>query len=242
MRINRFYCPNIQPGDNTLDASESHHLIHVLRHKTGDAVTLFDGKGTVTPGIVGTITRKSAIIRVEQVPAAVSPPAPPVIIAPAVAKGPRFDDIITKTTELAVDVIAPIRFERTVKQASSKAAAERMAKLAVSAAKQSHNPFLPVIHPPQTLTEALDNLAGQYPELTILFGHPDPAAKTIQMILPLSGPVAALVGPEGGLTDTEIQTLTTRGAIPIRLTETILRVETAAIVITAMLTVHRNTP
>lgn len=240
MRKNRFYCTKIQVGSNELDEIESHHLIHVLRQKTGDPVVVFDGKGAVAQGTVGEISRKTAQIQVDSVPAPLAVPAPAVIIAPSIAKGARFDEVITRATELGANTVAPIIYERTVKLASSEAARKRLHKLAISAAKQSHNPFLPQIYPPQSLKEALESLIDQYPDSAVLFGHPDPEAGTIPSILPAQRPVTAFVGPEGGLTEGEVEMLKSHGARPVRLTNTILRVETAAIALTAMLTIFRD--
>ena len=99
-----------------LSVAEAHHLAAVLRLQAGDKVELFDGSGTLAVATVTTAKTRKATVQVEQLQVVPKPKDQQIVIAPAVAKGDRFDWLIGKRTELGVDRICPVLFERTVKQ------------------------------------------------------------------------------------------------------------------------------
>jgi 16S rRNA (uracil1498-N3)-methyltransferase len=246
MPIHRFYCDSLTDPKIVLEGTEAHHLA-VLRLNSGDKVELFDGSGALATAIISGIRRNIITLDIEQVRRIDPPKSRRIIIAVSVPKGERFDWLIEKLTELGVERICPVIFERTVRQPANPKALDRWLNLAISAAKQCKRLFLPQIDPPANLHDCLESIkkdtptcpersrgdcriiagaiSGEFPSLAgQAFGQTD---------------VAALIGPEGGLTETEESFLKNQGAQFVRLSDTILRTETAAISFAAVLAAQR---
>ncbi|MCK4999925.1 MAG: 16S rRNA (uracil(1498)-N(3))-methyltransferase [Anaerohalosphaera sp.] len=240
MKLNRFYCENIAPGAIQLDSTESHHLTNVMRQHVGDEVEVFDGNGTIAAATVAEITRKAVAISVKTIEKHDNN-HPKVIIAASIAKGQRFDWLISKCTELGVDHIFPVIFERTVKQAKGASGSGRLDKLAITAAKQCRRIFLPELSSPNNLKTALSVLKTQYPDAKFLFGHFSQNAIPLCRITYPAQDVIAFIGPEGGLTESELLQLKDANATETSLTKTILRIETAAIAFASTLCITRDT-
>jgi 16S rRNA (uracil1498-N3)-methyltransferase len=220
-----------------LNEEESRHARSVLRLAMGEEVELFDGDGAVAQGRIGAAGKKG--IEVEILDSRLLLPATTsrIIIAASVAKGERFDGLVTQCTELGVDRIVPVIYERTVKLASGHQT-QRYERLAISACKQCGRVFLPVIDSPDSFKSALEQLRDRYPNAVMIFG-----SLTGQCwnsgVFDAFQDIIAFIGPEGGFTGDEESLLAQRGAVPVRLTDTTLRVETAALALAALLTVKR---
>lgn len=240
MRINRFYIERAAEGRAALDAAESHHLIHVLRHRAGDTVEVFDGAGGLAEAVVVEIRRAEAVLDVGPTRRSEPRTRGRIVIAASMAKGSRFDDVVTKCTELGVEGIVPVVYEHTVKQAANPKVRERLFRLAVTAAKQSRNLYLPEVTGPMSLSEAIDHVQKYGTGVRMLMGESGPEAKSSDDIDMDAAVTAAFIGPEAGMTDAETQMLRARGTEAVRLTDTILRVETAAISFAAVLAAKRT--
>ncbi|MHC4221820.1 MAG: RsmE family RNA methyltransferase [Planctomycetota bacterium] len=236
----RFYCKHITQPTAELIGAETHHLISVCRLSVSDKIKLFDGNGTLAVASIVTIKSGKVGLSVESIEVFDRPADGQIVIAASLPKGRRLDWLISKCTELGVDRICPVVFDRTVKQPKNPKILERWLNLAVSAAKQSHRIFLPQIDMPLGLPQALEVLKADYPQSKMLFGSLDENAKAIMDVPIGRGGVIAIIGPEGGMTEEEQSLLVTNGAQPVGLTDTILRVETAAIAFAAVLTAMRN--
>lgn len=231
----RAYCEKIERGMTAVCGDEAHHLAKVLRCRVGDTVNLFDGNGITAVGTISKIGKDKVEISVGGIESHAPKDVGRIIICASVAKGERYDWLVGKCTELGVDRICPVLFERTVKQASGHSV-ERYRKLALSAAKQCGRLFLPHIDAPATLADCLSRFPREYPDARMLFCSTNEKAGTI--VEQAQGDVldyVVFIGPEGGLTADEEQTLKNHGAIGVGLTETILRIETAAVACAAIL-------
>lgn len=240
MPLNRFYCDILKEPAVELTGGEAHHLFSVCRLKAGDNVELFDGSGTLATASVEKATGKSVSLRITDLEKIEKTDRPKVIIAVSLPKGERFDWLLEKCTELGVDRIAPVIFERTIKQPKNPKVIERWRSIAIAAAKQSRRIFLPQIDMPATLSEVLSTLKEQHNKAEILAGSPEP--KYPPLITKQFGnkDAIAFIGPEGGTTEDEKALLEDCGAKFVRLTNTILRVETAALAFAAILTGGRD--
>jgi 16S rRNA (uracil1498-N3)-methyltransferase len=240
MELNRFYCPLISAPVSELTGPEAHHLTGVLRLGKNDRVELFDGAGKLAAAVVQSTGGDKVTLAVENIEYVQPRQGGRIIIAASIAKAGRFDWLITKCTELGVDRVIPVIFERTVKQPKNSKIVNRWTNLAISAAKQCRRLFLPVIDKPRPLPDALALLKKDYPAARFLFGSPSPDC------LPLvnhpfgTDDVIAFIGPEGGLTDEETTFLRNNGAVAVRLTDTVLRIETAAIAFASILAAQRD--
>lgn len=239
MNLHRFYCEVINQPVTELAGMEARHLAQVLRLAAGEKVELFDGRGTVAVATIKSASGRKVTLQVEEVKI-FEKPAQQIILAVSVAKGERFDWLIEKCTELGLDRIIPVLFERTVKQPKNPKIVERWSNIAISAAKQCQRAFLPQIDKPMTLLEAVEILKRDYPQATFLFGGLSEKSKSILQYVFAGKDEIAFVGPEGGLTEAEENLLRENGAQEVRLTNTILRIETAAVAFAGILAVQRD--
>jgi 16S rRNA (uracil1498-N3)-methyltransferase len=227
MEMLRFYHHPLTVGRVQLSQVEAHHFVGVLRGKVGDSIELFDGIGASASGIVAYIRKNEVIVEIEKVVA-----QPPrlnrrIILAAAIAKGQRFDWMLAKCTELGVDHIALVQFERSVRLGRD-SAVERYQSLTISACKQCGRVFLPELTAPKRLIEVLADLNSRYPRAHLFYGSPLADAKTFNQIELSNSDTIVFVGPEGGLTELEDRLLIHHKATPVRIAEHVLRTETAA--------------
>ena len=239
MGLSRFYCNKIDKGQVRLDKAESHHLINVMRLGAGEKIELFDGRGKLARSVITDIKRKEVLAEVEEAQTFERRTAGRVVIAASIAKGQRFDMLISKCTELGADHIAAVVFERTVKQVRGEGAAERYEKLSISAAKQCGRVFLPRITGPMKPAETISFLKNEYPQGRFIFGTLNKEAENITEAVSDDSDVIAFVGPEGGFSDAEESMLINQRAQGVRLTDTVLRIETAAMAFSAILCAGR---
>lgn len=240
MTLGRFFCRPINEPSAELRGTEARHLASVLRARLGNRVELFDGAGALAQAKITAIKKNKVTLAIEELQVKTPPTRARIIIACSLAKGERFDGLISKCTELGVDRITPVRFARTVKLVQGSKAIERYEKLAISTAKQCKRLFLPQIDSPLPLREALNILKKSYPDARMLLGSLNPDATNILHVPAADTDELAWVGPEGGLTVTEQNLLRAQGAQEVRLTDTILRIETAAVAFAALLTIRRE--
>jgi 16S rRNA (uracil1498-N3)-methyltransferase len=241
MRTARFFCDTIdQHSPVVISDVQFRHLSRVLRLKKGDSVELFDGRGTVAQAIIEEITKNQAQLKVQTREVFNAPDKQRIVIASSMTKGQRFEMIVAKCTELGIDRIIPVIFERTVKQAESGMAARRFESIAVESAKQCGRIFLPAIDEPTSFPKALENLQAEYRKAKIIFGSLAQNAESIISFDFGSDDCFAFIGPEGGLTEVEENLLEKVNANPVRLTNTVLRIETAAVAFAAILAAKRD--
>ena len=238
MNLHRFYSENISKPVTLLSGTEAHHLSQVMRLKAGEKVELFDGKGTIAIAEIKSINKKDVNLQIEDLKT-FDKQSPQIVLAVSIAKGERFDWLIEKCTELGVDRIVPVVFERTVKQPKNTKILNRWNNIAISACKQSRRVFLPQIDNPTILNEAVNLLRKNYQKAHFIFGS---LSKKCQSILNFNfnDNIIAFVGPEGGFTEAEENLLSENNVQAVMITQTILRVETAAIAFAAVLASMRD--
>ena len=235
MTRRRFYSSpdsfNASEQTVTLGADEARHLRDVLRLKDGDEVYVFDGLGREFRCVIATSKRDAAELRID---AEVEPAKPEsqlqLNLCVALLKGEKFDLVVQKATELGVKKITPLitRYAdihlRDAADATKRVA--RWQRIALEAAKQSGRAFVPEISLPLKF-EAVD-IDG----LGVMFAERDGEALEN---LDATHSITALVGSEGGWSDEEIESARARNFHVITLGGRILRAETAAITVTALL-------
>ena len=236
----RFYCENITTPLCVLGQVESQHLSKVMRIRKGDSVEIFDGKGSLAFGTVEDIGRRDVSVLISGVEHFGPRIEGRIILCPSLAKGQRFDWLISKATELGVDSVIPTLYHRTVKQASGKSVESRFVGLAVSACKQCKRVFLPEITVPVSLEEAIRLVKEKYGDLVIVFGSLSGEPVSIGKIEVGGADIAVFVGPEGGFTAEEEQTLVDSGGVAVSLTGTVLRTETAALAAASVIAINRD--
>lgn len=236
MRQPRFYCEQIN-SLSVLDEEQSHHLSRVLRLEAGAIIELFDGCGTLARGTVERIERRKVVIRAFDIQQHSKPQSGRLILAVSYAKGQRFDWMVEKCTELGVDHVVAVQFERTVKLGSENAVA-RLQKLSISASKQSGRLFLPDISGPLQVRDTLRLLKEQYPDALRCCG--DVQGRPLKPEDTAGRDLVVLIGPEGGPTADELEWIRSENIERVTINENILRVETAAVAFCALAKAKRS--
>ncbi|HEV7301662.1 MAG TPA: RsmE family RNA methyltransferase [Tepidisphaeraceae bacterium] len=228
----RFHVANLSVGANALDSTQSRHARDVLRLSAGTPVELFDDAGRSGAGDI-TATDPVVIVHV----AAVDEPdsnALQLIVASAVPKANRADWLVEKLSELGVDTFIPLAAARSVVLPEGRGKSDRWQRISAEAAKQSHRSGVMTIEPLTSVAEVLKRLTGPAWCLSTEPGTV-PVATALQTLPRLPGTTLTLfIGPEGGWTDGELAAFAAAGVQPIRLTASILRIETAAIAAAAV--------
>jgi 16S rRNA (uracil1498-N3)-methyltransferase len=227
MRQSRVFTPQPLAADTTLvlDGSAGHYLSRVLRLSAGDAITLFNGDGLDYPAVISEIRSQRVQVRITggNAPANESPLR--ITLAQAVCRGERMDYVLQKATELGVFCFQPLTTQRVEVRLDASRQEKRMQHwrgVVTSACEQSGRAAVPEIKPPLALNEWLAAIG--FPQSLVL----DPLAGDRLSGVPVeAGPVAVLVGPEGGLTEDELKLVRESGLRAVSLGPRVLRTETA---------------
>jgi 16S rRNA (uracil1498-N3)-methyltransferase len=227
---NRFYVNYpLAAGRVSLEGSEARHLASVRRLRPGDPVCLFNGDGHEYSAIVVACARKSVELNVAGVASPQRELPFHLEVAAPLPKGDRAQFLLEKLTELGVAAFVPLRTVRSVVH-PGETRLEKMQRHVIEASKQCGRNVLMQV---ASLTQWQDYCGRtDLPPIRIL-AHPQ-SHDDLGTVVPLQPQGLALaVGPEGGFTDEEISAAQSHGWRTITLGPRILRVETAAIALTA---------
>lgn len=241
--MHRFFVPGIRDShvEVALPAAEVHHAARVLRIQPGERVVLLDGIGGEFSGIITAAGRREVLVRVTGCHRHVRQPFE-ITLFQAIAKGPAMEGLIHRAVELGCARIVPLLTERSVSRPDDASAKQaRWESVAVEAAKQSGNPWCMSVAAPVTPAAWLAAPHGQ-DVLLIASLEDDPVHPLAPLIRhqqehghsPRS--LGVLIGPEGDFTPAEYSAFRSAGARPISLGPHVLRVETAATAVLALLT------
>lgn len=235
--MRRFYAPktSFDRDHVLLDSSETSHLRDVLRLRPGDSVRVFDGEGREFECEIESIEKKTARLRlVGEVPPAAPESGLNLTFATAILKGEKSDLVIQKATELGVSKLTPLvtkRCEVRIKNYENRV--QRWRKIAFEATKQCGRAKLMNIEEPAEFSAFITDLkALPNGEVRILF------AEENGQPLSVSNPIrqmTALIGPEGGWENSEIELASKAGFQIVTFGGRIMKADTAAIAITAIL-------
>ncbi|HEY0174592.1 MAG TPA: 16S rRNA (uracil(1498)-N(3))-methyltransferase [Pyrinomonadaceae bacterium] len=244
MTRRRFYAPPGAfaegGGAVALSDEESRHLRDVLRLRAGDEAYVFDGEGREYACVVAEAGGRKGAARLG-VRDRVEPPSPesPLALTLAVAllKGEKFDLVVQKATELGVTLIIPVSTKRSdVRLRDERDAAkrvERWRRLALEAAKQSGRARFPAVAEPRAFETFVGEDAGS---TRVLFAERGGfGLDALAAAQPRPTNVTALVGPEGGWDEEELELARARGWTIVTLGGRTLRAETAALAVCALL-------
>jgi 16S rRNA (uracil1498-N3)-methyltransferase len=242
MTRRRFYAPpeafSVDRKSATLNAEETRHLRNVLRLKPGAEIYVFDGKGREFRCQIQTIARDATAVEViEQVVAAQPESSLNLTLAVAFLKGEKFDLVIQKATELGVTRIVPVIASRADVKASGGKDSERKTvrwqRIALEATKQCGRAALTTIERPATFEKLIES--SNKNSLMFAEREGNSLATALDEIRMSDANMTALVGPEGGWNEDEIDQARNAGWQIVTLGGRILRAETAAIVIATLL-------
>ena len=218
----RVHVPSLHPSRIDLPSAEAHHVRDVLRMQSGDALEVFDDAGQTADAVIVASDSGGVTVQIQRV--AVRANAPAIVVAAAVPKGDRADWMVEKLSELGVSRFIPLRTARSVVHPEGTGKIDRWKRIATEAAKQSHRTGVMSIEPLTPLDAAF--LPGIWLSPTA----------TQSLLEAAIGPhQTVFIGPEGGWTDEEIEAFHSHNIVPSRMTTSILRIETAAILAAGIL-------
>ncbi len=245
-----FYSKDITDGGRVLDPDESAHCVRVLRHRRGDQINVVDGHGMLYRCTIVDDDPRGVLFDVDEwvenygshdyrLHMAVCPPK----------NIDRFEWFAEKATEIGVDRITPLFGDYSERRVFKR---ERIERLIVAAAKQSHKGAIPELDEALTVTEFLqqdheglklicycDEATGKIDIKEALAAAGFSIAR--QNLFEASDPkpmVSIMIGPEGDFSRAEVALALERGWQPVSLGDSRLRIETAAVVATAAVYLH----
>ena len=235
--MNRFYIETELNTGNTIELTESvfHHWVRVLRAKVQEKAIFFNGKGGEYRVTLTEINKKNAFVSVDHFEA-IDRTAPfKVILGQVMSKGDRMDYAIQKATELGVTTIQLLtsnRCEMRLKYDRDQKKLDHWQSVAVAACEQCGMNIVPKVLAPISIEEWIQT------DLPIsrLVMAPNKDQKNV--LLDAQAELALLIGPEGGLSESEIGLSNQHGFVNWCIGDRVLRTETAPVVALSILNYH----
>ena len=215
-----------------LESAAARHVSGALRLQSGATITLFNGSGGEFLAVIDSSDRKRVtVIPTEYNPREAESPLQ-VHLGIVMSRGERMDWVVQKATELGVQSMTPLTSERCevrLKQDRADKKILHWRQIARSACEQCGRNRVPDIGKILTLADWADASTAQ---LKLVLHH---RSENSALESPAPSSVALLIGPEGGLTETEIQASERYGFLPLALGTRVLRTETAPLAALAIL-------
>ena len=236
--MKRVFVTDISGDAIKISGNDAHHLARSLRAKRGDKITAVDGTGN--SAVIELIDFDKTTImarRVSEIQQVIS--GRKIILADCLPKQNRFDNIIEKATELGVDGIEPLISERTIARPKDKL--ERWRRIAKESAEQCARDTIPTIGDIRTLDDWLAEISPLNENTLLLFCWECERETTVREVLSTVGDknIFVLIGPEGGFTEREVLAIKSAGGISVTLGNRVLKTDTAAISVLAMINYER---
>lgn len=231
----RLYVPQPYLVGDTIELPEeaAHHWCRVLRAQVGDQAQLFDGQGHCADVELVEAGRKQASVKVLSTSSPLRESTLHTHLGLVMSRGERMDYALQKATEVGVSEITLLSSERCeVKLRGEERADKKLShwqRVLVSACEQSGRNTLPVLHSPMLLADWLSSVNADQKWVLA----PSVQGGPSQDNPPNS--VALLIGPEGGLSEGEINQAQSKNFLPWQLGPRVLRTETAPVAALAVL-------
>ncbi|PJE74505.1 MAG: hypothetical protein COV01_00510 [Candidatus Taylorbacteria bacterium CG10_big_fil_rev_8_21_14_0_10_41_48] len=233
MRLHRFYTTlSLQKSQSiTLsDVGLLHQMRSVFRFHSGDTVILFNGDGNDYVSEIVSIDKSEAVFRVTHSSVNQWKPSVKLTLAVSMIKKDSFEWVVQKATELGASEIIPLISERSEKKGWNR---ERAEKIIIEACEQSGRSDVPTLG---ELTPLFDFIDREKRKIIVFHTSgsrfdlsPDPRSNLVVK------EIVALVGPEGGWSEKEIEMFHEKNFSIMHLSTPVLRAETAAIAITSLI-------
>lgn len=219
-----------------LPKEEAKHALRVLRLGVGDEVCAMDGQGGRFSAVIGSVEGDNVVLRLTE---ALSDNESPVAITlyQGLPKADKLDLIVQKITELGAARLVPVKMERCVVKLDAKDAArrrDRLEKIAHEATKQCKRAAMPEILEAMTWKQALQDMKDLDLVIVPWEEARDARVKDVFTAHPGVRRIGVVIGPEGGMSESEIEAMRAEGVLPVTLGPRILRAETAAVTSVAM--------
>ena len=237
--MKRIFLADVTGNEIKISGQDARHLAYALRAKRGDRITAVDGSGNCA--VIELIDFDKETIkaqRVGEIRKVVGDRK--IILANCLPKQNRFETIIEKATELGVDKIQPLISERTIARPGGtreKNKIERWRKIAKEAAEQCARDTIPEIGDVRKLGDWLKEISPLDKNWLFLFCWELEKDTTVREVLSQCDKenILVLIGPEGGFSEREVSEIKSAGGVSASLGKRILKTDTAAISVLAMI-------
>jgi 16S rRNA (uracil1498-N3)-methyltransferase len=215
-----------------ITGDELHHLKRVNRIKKGDKIEVVDGKGTLYFGSIRRLKDHEAIVQITGEEKQDKPLAA-ITIAPSLTKKKAMNVLVEKLTEMGVDEIRPVIFNRTDEKYNP-AMLKKWQRIALQSLKVNKKLWPTQVYPPVCLQELTESMKDVESKILL---HVEGETS---LPMGICQPVVSVVGPPGDFVPEERELLLKKGFIQIKINDSILKTETAAISIAAILSCIRT--
>ncbi|HVN98303.1 MAG TPA: RsmE family RNA methyltransferase [Syntrophorhabdaceae bacterium] len=212
------------------------YVVSVLRKTLGDRIDLIDGKGYLYRCVIHSIKSRELYVQILDVVHKPDEKRPKVTLCVSPIKGPRMDWLIEKATELGVEKIVPTIFKRTVVkfEEKEKGKLERWKRIAAEASRQSGRFTVPEIGASTPLRGVAPMIISVKNRIVLYEKEKQNTLKGL-FSSSLKGEMCVVIGPEGGIDESEIDWLKENGFTSYTLGESIFRTETTPLVILSII-------
>ena len=233
--MHRFFVPQLYNEEMYIEGVDARHISKVLRMLPGAQLQIVSDDGVSAMAEITAIDSERVTVRCLEKLAESHEPRVKLVLAQGLAKGEKMDFIIQKAVEMGAYSVIPVAMEHSVVRLDGAKAAkkvERWQKIAESAAKQSKRDIIPEVQPVQSMAEMLAKCTCQ----TKIIAYECEDRLSLKAALKAAeeaGGISELlliIGPEGGISEGELEQARQAGAVPVSLGRRILRAETAGLV------------
>jgi 16S rRNA (uracil1498-N3)-methyltransferase len=230
MRVARFYLESpLETGARiALSERAAHHAARVLRLRSGDDVTLFDGRGGEYAATIVESTRNAIAVEVGLWQDIERESPLGVTLVQGISSAERMDLTVQKAVELGVAAIQPLHTDKSIVRLNPQRLESRLVhwrRIVTAACEQCGRNRLPEVGAPISVAQLCESTRA-WPTKWLL--TPGAATRLQAAARSIAGPLAIAAGPEAGFSDDETQALIAAGFTPLQLGPRTLRTETAA--------------
>lgn len=233
--MHRFFVPHLYNEEMYIEGVDARHISKVLRMQPGAKLQIVSDDGVSAVAEITAIDSERVSVHCLEKLAQSHEPRVQLVLAQGLAKGEKMDFIVQKAVEMGAYSVIPVAMEHSVVRLDGAKAAkkvERWQKIAESAAKQSKRDIIPEVQAVQSMSEMLANCTCT--TKIIAYECEDRLSlKAALRAAEASGGISQLlliIGPEGGISESELDEARRAGAVPVSLGRRILRAETAGLV------------
>ncbi len=238
--MRRFFCENILKTC-TLSKETTHHIQKVLRIKVGAKIIIFNNESWAIAKIMQYDNDRTTVEVIDEIYTNTKKTLTLDLIC-ALPKQQRLSTLIEKISEVGCDSFTPLYTSRSAVKLHPDKVEDRLqrwTRIAISATTQSKQVTPTTFKPPVNLK----NILPKENALNLIFTT-EGNSQDLQTVLKLHPKmnICALIGPEGGFADNEIDNTIQKQFIPVHLNLPVLRIETAAIIASAIIKMYQQTP
>ena len=218
--LSLFFVDKLSSGQTqTLESDEAHHAIKVMRLKTGEEIKISDGEGNWVSGPISEVGKKNLKIDVTASGIEASK-KPELVLVQALTKSDRNKEMLELVTVAGVDRIIPWQAERSISKWQSNSY-DKWTSSIKEAGKQSRRVNLPKLEKMMSVREITEQISKS--DCVLVFHESANEKFSALDISQNASSVYLVIGPEGGITDTELEIFKSKGGKLVRLGEPVLR-------------------